>query len=400
MKAVAFEDGSLSTVELPDPTPGEGQILAKVLRCGVCGTDLHFKDHCQHWISLLGKQGYKGLQRTDGPIVLGHEFSAEVLEVRGRAPRGLRQGTPIVAVPLLRNRSDIEMIGLSSNVTGGFAELTVVESSMAMPIPNGLSAEAAALTEPMAVAWHAVKRSEIKRTDVAIVMGCGPVGLAVISMLKARGVKTIIASDFSAVRRHMAAVCGAQEQIDPSTDSPFQQWDDVNYLYTVPQLFELAMSSKERLDRTGLPWWHLWSVGEKLGVGKSRPIVFECVGAPGVLQSIVDQAPQFTRIVVVGVCMQDDCIEPAVALHKELDIRFSLAYTPLDFRQALHMLAEGEVNASALLTGQTGLAGVDSAFDLLRNSSHHAKILIDPSSDEQHVKSIWPHASGTEIDYQ
>lgn len=271
---------------------------------------------------------------------------------------------------------------------------------MAMPIPNGLSADVAALTEPMAVAWHAVKRSEIKPSEVAIVIGCGPVGLAVIAMLRARGVHTIIASDFSAVRRHMAAACGAQDQIDPSATSPFRHWDEVSYLYTVPELFELAMSSKERLDRTVLPWWHLWNIGEKLGVGKARPIVFECVGAPGVLQSVIDQAPQFTRVVVVGVCMQADRIEPALALHKELDIRFSLAHTPLDFRQALHMLAEGEVDATPLLTGKTGLDGVDSAFELLKNSSLHAKILIDPSCDERDVKSIWSHPAGFTITHQ
>jgi threonine dehydrogenase-like Zn-dependent dehydrogenase len=108
--------------------------------------------------------------------------------------------------------------------------------------------------------------------------------------------------------------------------------------------------------------------------------VFECVGAPGGLQSILDGAPFFSRVVVVGVCMQSDTIEPAMGVNKEIDLHFALAYSPLEFRDTLHMIAEGKINCAALVTGTVGLDGVDNAFTALKDPEKHAKILIDPSS--------------------
>ena len=102
------------------------------------------------------------------------------------------------------------------------------------------------------------------------------------------------------------------------------------------------------------------------------------MGVPGVLQQIIEGAPLFSRIVGVGVCMQSDKIEPALAINKELEIQFVLGYTPLEFRDALHMISEGKVNCSPLITGVVGLEGVTSAFEALRGPEQHAKILIDP----------------------
>src|SRR6185312_6498248 len=95
----------------------------------------------------------------------------------------------------------------------------LVQQSMMLPVPNGLSPEVAALTEPMAVAWHAVRRAEVRKRQIAVVIGCGPVGLGVILLLKARGVRTVVASDFSAGRRALAARCGADVVVDPAESS-------------------------------------------------------------------------------------------------------------------------------------------------------------------------------------
>ena len=380
MKAVVCKDRALSVMERPDPIPGRGQLLVKVLRCGICGSDLHVRDHCDHWGRMMSSQGYRALVSSTQEMVFGHEFSAEVIDAGPGSRTRLKPGTPVVAVPLIRRGQDIELLGLSAHSPGAYAERAVVQETMTMRIPNGLPASDAALTDPMATGLHAVLRGEIKRKDVVIVIGCGPVGLAVICMLKAKGVSTIIASDFSPVRRAMAERCGATLVVDPSKESPYAQWKALGFINNIAGALELGMSSKEQLDKIPLPWWHLWSVGERLGIGKTRPIIFECVGVPGILQSIIASAPQFSRIVVVGVCMQSDQIEPAMAINKEIDIRFSLGYTPLDFRQALHMMAEGEVDASPLITGTVGLHGVDSAFEMLANAPSHVKVLIDPAS--------------------
>ena len=109
-------------------------------------------------------------------------------------------------------------------------------------------------------------------------------------------------------------------------------------------------------------------------------MIFECVGVPGVIDEIIAGAPLFSRVVVVGVCMGNDEIRPSMAINKEIDLRFVLGYTPLEFRDTLHMLAEGKVDAAPLVTGTVGLEGVDTAFGALGDPEAHAKILIDPKS--------------------
>ena len=103
----------------------------------------------------------------------------------------------------------------------------------------------------------------------------------------------------------------------------------------------------EKLDRLPVPWHHVWRTAEKLGAKPKRPVIFECVGVPGILDGIIASAPLFSRVVVVGVCMEPDRIRPAMAINKEIDLRFVVGYTPLEFRDTLHMLAEGKVNAGA-----------------------------------------------------
>ena len=109
-------------------------------------------------------------------------------------------------------------------------------------------------------------------------------------------------------------------------------------------------------------------------------MIFECVGVPGVIDSIIDGAPMFSRVVVAGVCVGTDHFTPAMAINKEIDLRFVFGYTPLEFRDTLQMLAEGKVDPRPLITGTVGLEGVDAAFAALGNPEAHAKILIDPRS--------------------
>ncbi|MFZ0041245.1 MAG: zinc-binding dehydrogenase, partial [Solirubrobacteraceae bacterium] len=232
----------------------------------------------------------------------------------------------------------------------------------------------------MSVGWHAVRRSEIKKKDVAIVIGCGPVGLAVIAMLKAKGVATVVASDFSAGRRELATACGADVVVDPNTGSPFEAGGDHDHIKTIPAGVELAVGTMEKLTRLPIPWYHVWRIAETLGSKPKRPVIFECVGVPGILDGIIGSAPLWSRIVVVGVCIQPDRIRPSMAINKEIDLRFVVGYTPLEFRDTLQMLAEGKVNAAPMVTATVGLPGVEAAFEALGDPEQHAKILIDPAS--------------------
>jgi threonine dehydrogenase-like Zn-dependent dehydrogenase len=383
MKAVACERTNLEVIDLPEPEPGKGQVLIDVLRCGICGSDLHARHNADQAADVLAEAGYDGFMRSDQRVVFGHEFCGELAGYGPRCRGKLAHGTPVVAFPLVRRGQDVHAIGLSAAAPGGYAERVVVEESMMLPVPNGLPPELGALTEPMAVGWHAVRRAEVKKGDVAIVIGCGPVGLAVICMLKARGVRTVVASDFSRGRRELATTCGADVVVDPNEQSPYAATGDRGYLNTVPAAVELALGSMEKVTRLPVPWHHLWRVAEALGAKPKNPVIFECVGVPGIIDGIIGSAPLWSRVVVVGVCMAPDKIRPAMAVNKEIDLRFVVGYTPLEFRDTLHMLAEGKVNAAPLVTGTVGLPGVEGAFEALGDPETHAKILIDPKSSEE-----------------
>jgi len=379
MKAVTCRDAELGLADIADPQPGKGQVLLEVVRCGICGSDLHARHHCDELADVMSEVGYGDFMRSSQSVVFGHEFCGEVAEYGPGCRRQTPSATAVVALPLVRRGDQVHALGLSAAAPGAYAEQVIVEESMMLPVPNGLSPDLSALTEPMAVGWHAVRRSEIGKRDVAIVIGCGPIGLAVICMLKARGVRIVVASDLSAARRGLATRCGADIVVDPAQDSPYEAGGR-GHLHTLPAAVELAISTMEKLRRLPVPWQHVWRTIDAVGIKPKRPVVFECVGVPGIIDGIIASAPIFSRVVVVGVCMGEDKVRPSMAINKEIDLRFVVGYTPLEFRDTLQMLAEGKVDAAPLLTGVVGLGGVAAAFDALGNPDRHAKILIDPKS--------------------
>ena len=380
MRAVVCSNAELEVVDRPEPVPGRGQVRIEVRRCGICGSDLHARHGCDAWADLAERAGYERFARSTDQIVFGHEFCGEVAEYGPRCREKSPTGTPVVALPLLRGSHGVDTVGLSVHAPGAYAEQMLVEESLMMPVPNGLGADVAALTEPMAVAWHAVRRGEVRKRTVAIVIGCGPIGLAVILVLKAKGVRTVVASDYSPGRRALATACGADVVVDPADESPLTAVERRGHVTDMPSALELAVGTREKLERLPFGWWHAWRLGEALGAAPKHPVIFECVGVPGVIDSVIDGAPLFSRVVVVGVCVGTDQITPAMAINKEIDLRFVLGYTPLEFRDTLHALAEGDIDPAPLITGTVGLDGVETAFSALGNPDVHAKILIDPES--------------------
>jgi len=392
MKAVVCREALLEVADVSDARPGTGQVLLQVLRCGICGSDLHARHHCDDLADVLSEIGYEDFMRSDQSVVFGHEFCGEVAEYGPGCRKRTATGSHVVALPLVRRDGKPHAIGLSRKAPGAYAEQVVVEESLMLPVPNALPPDLSALTEPMAIGWHAVRRSEIGKRDVAIVVGCGPIGLAVICLLKARGVRTIVASDFSPARRGLAMRCGADIVVDPSQQSPYEAGDR-GHISTMPAAVELAISTMEKLQRLPFPWQHVWRTIDTLGIKPKRPVIFECVGLPGVLDGVIASAPLFSRVIGVGVCMGEDRIRPSMAINKEIDLRFVVGYTPLEFRDTLHMIAEGKLDAAPLLTGVVGLDGVASAFDALAEPDEHAKILIDAQSKAREPAPLhWPRA--------
>jgi threonine dehydrogenase-like Zn-dependent dehydrogenase len=382
MKAVSCLEGTLSVVDLPEPQPTAGQLLLDVRRCGICGSDLHAKDHSDEVADVTKATGYDDFMRRSTPVVMGHEFCGEVAERGKGAAKEFTPGTRVVSFPLLRAHGGVHMTGLSPLAPGGYAERVLAEAALTFVVPNGLDEDTAALTEPMAVGLHAVRRSDVGKRDVAVVIGCGPVGLAVICHLKTKGVRTIIASDLSPGRRALAARCGAHVVVDPAEESPYEPFESKKgFITKATDLFELGVGSMEKLRK--VPGWeHMYRVADTFGAaGPKQPVIFECVGVPGMIDAVLGSAPQGARVVVVGLCMGEDRFRPSMAIGKEIELRFVLSYTPLEFRDTLHMLADGKLDASALVTGTVGLDGVGAAFTALGDPERHAKILIDPSSE-------------------
>jgi threonine dehydrogenase-like Zn-dependent dehydrogenase len=343
MKAAIATGTGITLGQVPDPVPGPGQVLAAPLATGICGSDLHLEE------------ALRALADAAPPIVMGHEFCAGILEHGPGTPARLAAGTRVVSVPYADGPSGPEGLGLSPVLSGGFAERMVLQESLLLPVPDGLPDDQAALTEPLAVGLHAVRAARPEAGQVALVVGCGPIGLAVIAGLKAEGLGPVIAADYAPARRRMAEGLGADVVIDPAASSPYSRWSDLGVTEHPPSPLLPA-----GLDRPG------------------DVIVFECVGVPGVIQQIIDGVPRHARIVVVGACIPPDTVTPVTAILKEVSMTFVYAYRQHEFAQALDLLATGRVDMAALVTGHVGLDGVARAFDDLREPGHHAKIIVQP----------------------
>lgn len=382
MRAVVCHEGKLSVEEIEKPQPGPGQVLLKVRRTGICGSDLHARTHGDDTADVTAEVGYDRFMRSTDHVVMGHEFIGEIAEYGPKCRKKWAPGTLVAALPIIKHGETEHLVGLSADAPGAYAEYVIVSEDMTMPVPDGVPLDHAALTEPLSVAVHAVNRGDVSKRDVAVVVGCGPIGLSVILVLKAKGVKTVIASDLSAGRRDLARRCGADIVVDPTVDSP---WDIAakkgKYLTRTGQLLGTAFDAMHILRRIpGLPWWKAIELGDKVGATPKGPVVFECVGVPGMIENIVSGVPLRTRIVVVGVCMESDRFRPAMAINKELDLRFVIYYDPAEFRTALHLISDGKVDVTPLVTGIIGFDAVADVFEILGGAEHHAKVLIDPSS--------------------
>ncbi|OIN78334.1 zinc-binding dehydrogenase [Mycobacterium malmoense] len=337
MRAAVLRDGRMVyRDDVPEPVPEPGQVLVGVRTCGICGSDLHFAAHGSEVVAMTaqvaGDAGGMGVD-LGRDIFMGHEFSAEVLEA-GPDTETHPPGTLVTSIPVLLSAKGFEPIVYSNSTIGGYAERMLLSAPLLLPIPNGLDLKHASLTEPMAVGLHAVNKSNIAPGETALVLGCGPIGIAIVAALHARGVETVVASDFSPKRRELATAMGAHQTLDPAQGSPF---DTVK-----------------------------------------PAVVFEAVGISGIIDDVLLRARPGTRLVVAGVCMQPDTVHPFFAIAKEINVQFVLAYTPDEFADSLRSLAQGEIDVTPVITGEVGLDGVGAAFDDLADPERHCKILVTP----------------------
>ena len=344
MRAAVMRCDRIVVEDVPTPKPGSGDVVVKVRGCGICGSDLHFSKHMHHIIDSARAMGVPTAEferSINQGVVLGHEFVGEIVDFGPDTQRNLRVGARVCSMPFLLKAGAPVLVGSNPETTGAYAEYMLLTEALLLPVQESVSDEAAALVEPVGIAIHSVNKAALTNDHAAIVVGCGPIGLAIIAVLKARGVKRIIASDLSPKRRELAGLMGATHVVNGANES---------------------VIAKTTALAPGAP-----------------VVIFENTGARGMIQRLVVEAPQNSVIVITGIAMGDEGFTPLLAVSKELTFKFVIYYTPQEFAEALEMVTTGKVNWKPLITGKVGLDGVAQAFTDLADPERHAKILIDPS---------------------
>lgn len=340
MRALSFVKVGepLRLVTVPMPEPGPGEVILKVAHCGICGTDIH-RTEDNIWTFRPG-------------TVPGHEFAGEVVAL-GAGVEKLRVGARVTALPYIGCGSCAHCLGGdpyrcptavnsgTETLTGAFAEYVRAGADNCVPLPVGLSLEDGALVEPLAVGLHAVRRGRIGPADRVLVLGAGPIGLAVIWWARRMGARKVVVAATSDRRREMAMAMGADAFLVARDDQT------------------LRALSKEAL------------------AGRAD-VVVECVGLPGTIASAIACAGSRGRIVVAGACSTEDRFYPLHGLAREVDILFSTVYDRDEFHQCVEAMDRGDVAPRAMITDRVSLEEAPQAFEGLRGRNRQCKVLVSP----------------------
>ena len=344
MRAMVLRGKELAIEDVERPSPGPGQVLAKVLACGICGSDLHAAKYMEDMVaSAKASRRPTALDPGDlsKGIVMGHEFVAQVVEV-GEGVDNWAPGARVTSMPVLvtpGTPTGFSSIGYSPDYPGAYGEYVLMSAAMLLKVPDGLPNDVAATTEPCAVGLHAVRQAKIQPGEHALVMGAGPIGLMTLLWLKHDGIKHVTVTDFAPGRRDLAKQHGADLVLDPQDSDVIDAISDA--------------------------------------CGGVPPVVFECVGVEGTLQQAMETVENNGRVVVVGVCMKEDKIMPMVGITKQLTLQFVLGYTPDEYAETLIALGEGSVDTRALITRRVSLDELPGAFAALADP-FDCKVVVVP----------------------
>lgn len=322
----------LSIEQVPDPTPAPDQIVIKVGRCGICGSDLTFTDPHSPAHFALGS-------------ALGHEYAGEVVAL-GRNVTGLAMGDRVTAMPSAGCGSCAACLsgdpyGCAScrYIMGGFSEYTLADARYAAKLPEALSLDDGALVEPLACGSQAVRLAGVGRDSRVLVIGAGPIGLATIFWARQSGCERIVAAGRSDRRAELARAMGASAFV---TQGP---------------------------DFAGAVVEHL---------GDAPDIVFECAGGVGLIAQAIDLVAPRGTLVAAGFCFEPQPIVTAGALNKQLRLQFSMAYVMEDFHRSIAALDAGALSPRAMLSGTIGLDELPGTFEALRQDKSRCKVMVDP----------------------
>ena len=327
--------GDFQIDSVPEPDASSRDVVVRVAACGICGSDL----------SYVASGGLLG--PSDKPMPIGHELSGTVVRA-GDAVRAVAVGDRVIVNPLGAGNN----IG-NGGAEGGFADYLLVRNVDDGPclysLPDSLSFEQGSLVEPLAVGMHAVNQGAGERGDKVVVFGAGPVGLAAIVALRARGIDDVLAVDRSRTRLALAERLGARATLHP---------DDGD-------LFESLRAAHGDVAVHGQP---------ALDAG----LLIEATGSSEALANMVAWAPSGARIVVVALHQQALALDCMALLAKELRLIGAMAYPDQEFGDVIAMLESGQADVAPMISARYPLDAFGEAFERARDPEHGAKVLVQP----------------------
>lgn len=335
MKAAVYKGHGkpLQVETVADPQPGPRDVVIKVHRCGICGTDLHMTSG-HHFDFPVG-------------TIPGHEYAGEIIEV-GSQVAGYRVGDLITAVPTTGcGRIDCEAcrhgnLALCKNapgVMGGYGEYLKVPTQVAVKLPSTLSLADGALIEPLAVGLYGVRMANIKAGDTVLVLGAGSVALCTIYWARRLGAQRIVAMSRSDRRAAMAVQAGA---------NAFVTYGDNEVEAVIEAL------------------------------GGSPDIVFECVGAEGFLAKGIQHVRPLGQLLSMGFCTSPDPLMPAMAGMKGVTLKFPVGYALRDFQYVADMMDKGHFDPKLLISAVVSLQDLPATFARLRGPNTETKVQVTP----------------------
>lgn len=335
MQAAVFKGvGSPLSIETrPDPVPGEGEIVLRVGRCGVCGTDLSMTD---------------GSGQTYEPdSIIGHEFAGEVVAMGAGVSR-FKTGDCATALPYIGcGRCATCLAGRPNFCTqfrgaaGGFAQYVIASERVAVKLPATLTLADGALIEPLAVSLHGTALAHFTPGARVLVIGAGAIGLGATFWARRLGAGPIAVTANTRRAERLAMQLGASAFVLPDSAQD------------LPRAAAAALG--------GMP-----------------DVVIEAVGKPDLIARAVHCVRPAGTVIVLGFCSVPDSFVPAIAVWKEVKLQFSMTYSVQEFEHVARVLDSGDVACRAMITDTVDLAALPETFEALRHRSSQCKVMVSP----------------------